>query len=181
MRPPFQSSVGGFSASAAAPCERQFPGASHSQQKGLLGRFRDWRLRRRRGDELTAMSDRELADIGFRREQLPALLSSRTVAGTLRRMLTRLGLEGHPYVADKAYRAALERTCAICPATRACRRWMSRAGPVGEHRRFCPNAFEFDLMAKATAERSGGDAASPAGRPPIASDPARRQPADAQA
>jgi uncharacterized protein YjiS (DUF1127 family) len=149
MRPSFQSSVGDFSASAAALRERQFPGASRFQQeKGLLGRLRDWRLRRRRGHELAAMSDRELADIGFRREQLPALLSSQTVAGTLSRMLTRLGLEEHPYVADTAYRAALERTCATCPATRACRRWMSRAGPVGEHRRFCPNAFEFDLMAK---------------------------------
>jgi hypothetical protein len=69
-------------------------------------------------------------------------------------------LEGHPYLADKAYMAALERTCAMCPATGACRRWMSRAGPVGAHRRFCPNAFEFDLMAKAMVERSDEGAMS---------------------
>ena len=161
MHPMFRSPIGKHLASAAARAETQPLGPDHSSDgTGLMGRLRGWRLRRRKNTELEAMSDRELADIGFGRDHLLALLRSRTTNGTLDRMLMRLGLEHHPYLTDKAYRRTLERSCAICPATGACRRWMSRAGLAGGYRRFCPNAFEFDVMARATARQSSHGATS---------------------
>lgn len=126
------------------------PSASGGRpESNLTNRLRGWRLRRRYRAELDALGDRGLAELGLHRNSLPALVRSRATNETLDSMLDRLGHGNHPYLADRAYRRTLERTCATCPATRACRRWLSHGGPADGYRRFCPNAFEFDLMDKA--------------------------------
>lgn len=151
----FQSLFAGWVVGAATRAETQALCHTHSRCGAILiERLRKWRLRRQERAELEVMSDRELADFGFRRGHLPALLRGRTTNGSLDRMLTRLGLHDHPYLTDQAFRRTLERSCIVCPATGACRRWMSRPDPAGGYRRFCPNAFEFDSMARAAARQS---------------------------
>jgi uncharacterized protein YjiS (DUF1127 family) len=43
----------------------------------LAGRFNAWRERRSAAAELTGMSDRELADIGVTRQEIPTLIRIR--------------------------------------------------------------------------------------------------------
>ncbi len=56
---------------------RQTPLLSAERHKGLLNGFSAWRERRAAERELSQLSDRELADIGLTREQIPAVVQNR--------------------------------------------------------------------------------------------------------
>ena len=53
----------------------QFPDAP--RHKSLFGAFSAWRQRRRASAELSGLSDRDLADIGLTRQQIPEVLRRR--------------------------------------------------------------------------------------------------------
>jgi uncharacterized protein YjiS (DUF1127 family) len=50
---------------------RQTPAVAAERNASLLENFRSWRERRAAEAELNALSDRSLADIGLRREDIP--------------------------------------------------------------------------------------------------------------
>jgi uncharacterized protein YjiS (DUF1127 family) len=50
---------------------RQTPMVAAERHKGILDSFADWRARRAAKAELSSLSDRELADIGLTRQEIP--------------------------------------------------------------------------------------------------------------
>ncbi len=54
---------------------RQTPQVAAEQHPSLLQSLIAWRTRRAAKTELTNMSDRELADIGVRRQDIPAVVA----------------------------------------------------------------------------------------------------------
>jgi uncharacterized protein YjiS (DUF1127 family) len=53
---------------------RQTPAVAAETHKGLTGWFTDWRGQREAANELSRLSDRELADIGLTRQEIPAVV-----------------------------------------------------------------------------------------------------------
>jgi uncharacterized protein YjiS (DUF1127 family) len=53
---------------------RQSPVVEADRHPNLLQQFSDWRKRRAAESELSSLSDRELADIGLTRQQIPVLV-----------------------------------------------------------------------------------------------------------
>jgi uncharacterized protein YjiS (DUF1127 family) len=53
---------------------RQTPMVSAERHKGLLNSFNVWRQNRAAAQELSQLSDRELADIGLTRQEIPAIV-----------------------------------------------------------------------------------------------------------
>jgi uncharacterized protein YjiS (DUF1127 family) len=51
---------------------RQTPYVAAERHAALLTKLRDWRARRAAAEELNALSDRSLADIGLTRDDIPA-------------------------------------------------------------------------------------------------------------
>jgi uncharacterized protein YjiS (DUF1127 family) len=56
---------------------RQTPLLGAERHKGWLQQLVDWRARRMASSELSALSDRELADIGLTRQEIPAAIGRR--------------------------------------------------------------------------------------------------------
>jgi uncharacterized protein YjiS (DUF1127 family) len=56
---------------------RQTPMLAADSHKGLLNAFNAWRETRIASRELSALSDRELADIGLTRQEIPAAIRRR--------------------------------------------------------------------------------------------------------
>lgn len=73
---------------------------------GLRSAFANWRNRQRAYDELTALDDRSLADIGIHRSQIPALVMSFEEAARL---------EASPVVGPAT---ALSRSAGLAPGHR---------------------------------------------------------------
>ena len=53
---------------------RQTPYVSAEQHKGLLNSLKAWQTRRAAEAELNRLSDRDLADIGLTRQQIPEVI-----------------------------------------------------------------------------------------------------------
>jgi uncharacterized protein YjiS (DUF1127 family) len=53
---------------------RRSPLVEAERQQGVLAQFSSWRARRSAEAELSALSDRELADIGLTRQEIPAVV-----------------------------------------------------------------------------------------------------------
>jgi uncharacterized protein YjiS (DUF1127 family) len=53
---------------------RQLPRVEAERHPNLLQQFSAWRKRRAAESELSSLSDRELADIGLTRQQIPVLV-----------------------------------------------------------------------------------------------------------
>jgi len=53
---------------------RQTPAVAAERHASLLNNLRKWRERRAAAAELSALSDRSLADIGLTRDDIPAVL-----------------------------------------------------------------------------------------------------------
>jgi uncharacterized protein YjiS (DUF1127 family) len=53
---------------------RQTPMVAAERHEGLLSSLKAWRARRAAQAELTNLSDRELADIGLTRQQIPDVI-----------------------------------------------------------------------------------------------------------
>jgi uncharacterized protein YjiS (DUF1127 family) len=54
---------------------RQTPALNAETHKGIVTRFSEWRQRRKAELELSRLSDRELADIGLTRQQIPGVVN----------------------------------------------------------------------------------------------------------
>ncbi len=54
--------------------KRQAGYANAPRHKSVLGAFAEWRRRRHAATELNSLSDRELADIGVSRQEIPDVL-----------------------------------------------------------------------------------------------------------
>jgi uncharacterized protein YjiS (DUF1127 family) len=53
---------------------RQTPMLAAERHQGIVESIKSWRARRAAAAELAALSDRELADIGLTRQEIPAAL-----------------------------------------------------------------------------------------------------------
>jgi len=53
---------------------RQTPQVAAERHTALLNKLRDWRARRAAAEELNALSDRSLADIGLTRDDIPTVV-----------------------------------------------------------------------------------------------------------
>jgi uncharacterized protein YjiS (DUF1127 family) len=53
---------------------RQTPHVAAERHASLLNKLRDWRARRAAAEELSALSDRSLADIGLTRDDIPTVV-----------------------------------------------------------------------------------------------------------
>ena len=109
---------------------------------------RRWLETERSRRELASMDAFMRADLGLQTEIEVAALARNAWRdpGQFRRMLERVGASGHPFLANRAFRRELERSCALCTATRTCRRWLA-SGDRDGYRTFCPNAAELSAMA----------------------------------
>jgi uncharacterized protein YjiS (DUF1127 family) len=66
-----QSSLGKFGALLFA---RQTPFVAAERHPGILAQIKAWRERRVAAAELSRLSDRDLADIGLNRQEIPAVV-----------------------------------------------------------------------------------------------------------
>lgn len=106
-------------------------------------------------DELNALDDRALADIGIAREQIPTVVESYPEATELlERMIDRLRLRPETIAANPGLRQALERSCTTCFTRKQCRRWLRSETGDTAYREFCPNAKALDDLL--TAQQTAG-------------------------
>lgn len=99
--------------------------------------------------ELQALADNELADLGITRDQIPVLARADDAPQLMRRMMERLGVSPELIARHPGLRQSLERECSLCCSRSECRHWLDRSESDGGHREFCPNAPVFeDLKAK---------------------------------
>jgi len=104
--------------------------------------------------QLNALDDRCIADIGIAREQIPAIASAYPDAPQLlRRMMGRIGVAPEPLLHDAVLRREMEWNCVSCASRSLCRRWLKSAAPADGYRTFCPNAEGLDRLA---AQRADG-------------------------
>ena len=69
-----QSSLPSFGKVAGFLFTRQNPSNHAATHSGFISRFNNWRERRAAASELSRLSDRELADIGLTRQQIPEVV-----------------------------------------------------------------------------------------------------------
>jgi len=99
--------------------------------------------------QLRALDDRELADLGVTREQLSVLASSQDAPELMRRMMERLGVSQELLSKYPGLKHQLERECSLCFSRGECRHWLGHGNADDGHKAFCPNASTFeDLKAK---------------------------------
>lgn len=104
--------------------------------------------------QLNALDDRCIADIGIMRDQIPAIASAYPDAPhMLRRMMDRLGVAPEPLRRDAALRREMEWNCVACASRSQCRRWLKWPAPADAYRAFCPNADGLDRLA--ATQRAG--------------------------
>jgi hypothetical protein len=105
--------------------------------------------------QLNALDDRGMADIGIAREQVPAIASAYPDAPQLlRRMTDRIGVASEPLLRDARLRRELEWNCVACANRSQCRRLLKAAKPADAYRAFCPNADGLDRLA--ATQRAAG-------------------------
>ncbi len=132
---------------------------------GLAAEFRDfaarsarkalnliaiWHDRRMLADELQALDDRTLAELGFARNQIPLLVRAYPAATEqFTQMLARIGLDTKEAPLDPATRGDLYRVCTMCAKRRRCRRWLASTEDADGYPAFCPNAWMFSRLLEA--------------------------------
>jgi uncharacterized protein YjiS (DUF1127 family) len=105
--------------------------------------------------QLGALDDRSIVDIGITREQIPAIASAYPDAPQLlRRMMDRMGVAWEPLLRDARLRRELEWNCVACANRSQCRRSLKAAKPADAYRAFCPNADGLDRLA--ATQRAAG-------------------------
>lgn len=104
--------------------------------------------------EVKAMSDRDLEDLGLTRWQMEQFARMpENVGERLLQMAQVFGLE--PNDVQHAYSDYLEllEVCAHCGALKACKRALADADHLGpEDVHFCPNAHTYEEMARLSAQ-----------------------------
>lgn len=96
--------------------------------------------------ELQALADHELADLGITRGQIALLARADEAPELMRRMMERLGITQALLAKHPGLKQHLERECSLCCARGECRRWLDRAASDAGHAEFCPNAPAFEEL-----------------------------------
>lgn len=100
--------------------------------------------------ELQALADHELADLGITRDQIAVLARADEAPELMRRMMERLGVATELLAKHPGLKQHVERECSVCCSRGECRRWLDRGEADSGHTEFCPNAPVFEgLKAKA--------------------------------
>ena len=108
----------------------------------MLDRLRALIQTLRSMDEIDAMSDRELADIGFTRAEVADLVRmSAAIPARVARMAAVFGLDPAALQADRATWVEALEVCAQCGSARACAHRFAEGGvTAAAAEAFCPNA-----------------------------------------
>lgn len=108
-----------------------------------------WCRRQALEQELKALADHELADLGITRDQIAVLAHSDDAPELMRRMMERLGLSPELLAKHPGLKQHLERECSLCFSRSECRDWLKQDQAAAGYKEFCPNASTFDdLKAK---------------------------------
>lgn len=119
------------------------------------GRVAAWQERRALAQELERLDDRELADVGLMRWQIPVFVKKHPTADRLlSEMLARLGLEADENLRSRLMHDDVYRNCVMCREHGRCRRWLDEAGAVADAPAFCPNAWTFRQILQAKRTKS---------------------------
>jgi uncharacterized protein YjiS (DUF1127 family) len=116
----------------------------------MFDRLRDFLRTLRTLDEIDAMSDRDLADIGFSRAEMVELATmSAEVPARMARMAALFGLSEAELRADRASYVEAVEVCAHCGAAHRCTREIAEGTATAETVDYCPNAPLYgDLAAR---------------------------------
>lgn len=105
--------------------------------------------RRRDLDEIAALDDRDLTDIGITREALEYLVEVEpAVYGRMSRMAALHGLTPADLQQDRADLTHLVQTCDHCRSKGRCESTLARVGVQAEDTGFCPNHHAYEGMAR---------------------------------
>ena len=103
-----------------------------------------WQERRALALELERLDERELADVGLARWQIPKFVRAHPDAERLlSEMLSRLGLVDDERLRTRLTHDDVYLSCAMCRERGRCRRWLAEPGTATAPPAFCPNAWTF--------------------------------------
>ena len=110
-----------------------------------LRRILSNRLHRSRDhEELAALDDRQLEDIGIQRGELMLVVAGAADASErIGIMASRLGIEPEALEARKPLLNEMTKRCAACRTKLLCAWWLAEGGGDDAFREFCPNAGRF--------------------------------------
>ncbi len=109
-----------------------------------------WHDRRIMAEELEALDDRTLAELGLARSQIQLVVGAYPAATEqFTQMLARIGLDTKEAPLDPSTRGDLYRLCTMCTKRRRCRRWLASAAGAEGYPAFCPNAWMFGRLLEA--------------------------------
>jgi len=109
-----------------------------------------WQERRALAAELARLDERELADVGLVRGQIPQFVKAYpTAERLLAEMIARLGLEYDERLKSHLMHDDVYRTCVMCRERGRCRRWLEDATTGAAVPSFCPNAWTFRQLLQA--------------------------------
>ena len=103
------------------------------------------RLRRTQAhQELAALDDRQLDDIGLTRDELVLVVAGAAEAPERVGMMAgRLGIEPEAFEARRPLLNEMVKRCAACRTKVICAWWLAEGGAEDAYREFCPNAGRF--------------------------------------
>lgn len=103
------------------------------------------RLRRTQAhQELAALDDRQLEDLGLTRDELVlAVAGAAEAPERVGMMAGRLGIEPAAFETRRSMLNEMVRRCAACRTKVICAWWLAEGGAEDAYREFCPNAGRF--------------------------------------
>ena len=103
------------------------------------------RLRRTQAhQELAALDDRQLDDIGLTRDELVLVVAGAAEAPERVGMMAgRLGVDPQAFEARRPLLNEMVKRCAACRTKVICAWWLAEGGAEDAYREFCPNAGRF--------------------------------------
>jgi uncharacterized protein YjiS (DUF1127 family) len=94
--------------------------------------------------ELAALDDRQLDDIGLKRDELVLVVAGAAEAPERVGMMAgRLGVDPEAFEARRPLLNEMVKRCAACRTKVICAWWLAEGGAEDAYREFCPNAGRF--------------------------------------
>lgn len=94
--------------------------------------------------DLAALDDRQLEDIGLKREELVLVVAGAAEAPErVGMMASRLGIDPGALESRPPLLNEMTTRCAACRAKAYCAWWLAEGGEEEQFRQFCPNAGRF--------------------------------------
>jgi uncharacterized protein YjiS (DUF1127 family) len=94
--------------------------------------------------ELAALDDRQLDDIGLKRDELVLVVAGAAEAPERVGMMAgRLGVDPKAFEARRPLLNEMVKRCAACRTKVICAWWLAEGGAEDAYREFCPNAGRF--------------------------------------